>query len=69
MISLLWLFPILYLFFGAENMWWVCSLIVIGATIVFSTDLIHIHNWVEQQTHIDPPNYIYYPTDCGGKDD
>lgn len=68
LVAFTWLFPPMYLLFGAENVWWVLSLINIAVMIIHLAGL----DWVIDKTDIDKDMgkysggyyYLYDYTDC-----
>jgi cytosine/uracil/thiamine/allantoin permease len=69
-ICFLWLFPVIYFVFGAEDVWWVLTLMSIAIMIIRLAKL----EWVVDKTNIDKDMkhnevfyYMYdYNSDKGG---
>ncbi len=68
LIGLIWLFPVLYLLFGEDDVWWVLTLIEIGSTIMVLTKTDRIFNKIDEQTKMEG-NDVYWLYEYINKED
>lgn len=68
LIGLIWLFPVLYLLFGNDDVWWVLTLIEIGSTIMVLTKTDRIFNKIDEQTKMEG-NDVYWLYEYINKED
>lgn len=61
-IEFLWLFPLMYYFFGGENLWWIFTLMIIVITIIHLAKLDTVLDKLdfEKDMKYDAPYYYLY---------
>lgn len=60
LIGFIWLFPFIYLLFGANNVWWVMSLIITLSAICIICRLDKYIDKVKMGTQMKGNNVFYY---------
>lgn len=71
LVGFTWLFPLYYLLFGAENVWWILSLTSIGAMIIHLAGLEWVLDKLDIEKDMDKytiPFFYYIPMDCDCND-
>lgn len=61
---MLWLFPLLYFFFGADNMWWITSLVLFGGTIWVVVDAENKTDRIKTEFQTKGNDVFYLYNDC-----
>lgn len=68
LIGLIWLFPVLYLLFEEDDLWWILTLIEIVSTIMVLTKTDRIFDKIDEQTKMEG-NDVYWLYDYVNKED